>query len=82
MGLMGLMKPNYIEGRTLAAESMRRLLFAATADGDIAKEEKEAFEKFFGDGTLSDSLNLDALADDLNRRTEKVKGVATVAQAT
>jgi tellurite resistance protein len=85
--LMGLMEPNYIEGRTLAAESMRRLLFAggllvATADGEIAKEEKEAFEKFFGDGTLSDSLNLDALADDLDRRIEKVKEVATVAQAT
>lgn len=84
--LMGLMEPNYIEGRTVAAENMRRLLFAggvlvANADTDIADEERELFEKFFGDGALSDRLNIDALDAELDNRARRVKETATDAQA-
>mgnify|MGYP002839607884 CR=1 FL=1 len=76
--LMSLMEPNYLEGRTEAAESMRRLLFAtalvvARADGEISKEEIEIFEHYFGKGSFSDSLDLDGLEEDLDKRTERVK---------
>jgi len=71
--LMGLMEPNYLEGRTPAAESMRRALFAAAltvanADGNVGEKEIELFEKFFGEGKFSDQLNLAALAETLPSR--------------
>ena len=84
-GLMALMEPSYLDGRTTTTESMRRLLFAggllvAHADGEVDANEKEAFEKFFGDGALTDELNVAALHDDLDRRIRRVRELATTAQ--
>jgi len=76
--LMGLMEPNYLEGRTPAAESMRRALFAAAltvanADGEVSEAEITVFEKFFGDGKFSEKLNLDKLAKTLPSRIESAR---------
>ena len=84
-GLMALMEPSYLDGRTVTTESMRRLLFAggllvAYADGDVDSRERETFEKFFGDGALSEDLNVAAIRDDLDRRIQRVKELATTAQ--
>lgn len=85
-GVMSLMEPSYLDGRTNTAENMRRLLFAgalvvANADGTISEEEVAIFEKFFGKGAFSDSLNLDALADDLEDRIAQVREMASTPQA-
>jgi len=85
-GVMSLMEPSYLDGRTDTAENMRRLLFAgalvvANADGTISEEEVAIFEKFFGKGAFSDSLNLDALADDLEDRIAQVREMASTPQA-
>lgn len=85
-GVMSLMEPSYLDGRTDTAENMRRLLFAgalvvANADGTISEEEVAIFEKFFGKGAFSDSLNLDALADDLEDRVAQVREMASTPQA-
>ena len=83
---MNLMEPNYLEGRTETAESLRRLLFAATlavarADGEISDEEIEIFENFFGKGSFFDSLDLDRLEAGLDKRIERVKEQASTPQA-
>ncbi len=83
--LMSLMEPNYMEGRTEIAESMRRLLFSgalmvANADGNISEEEIAVFEKFFGKGAFTDSLNLQSIADDLSDRIAQVNKMASVPQ--
>ncbi len=83
--LMTLMEPSYLEGRTDADESMRRLLFAgsiavANANGNVSDREIAVFEKFFGKHTFSDELNLELLEQDLPDRIEQVKAVTTVAQ--
>lgn len=84
--LMSLMEPNYLEGQTHAAESMRRLLFAgslvvAQADGEISDSEVEIFENFFGEGTFSESLDLDSLRTGLPERVKQVKEEASTTQA-
>ena len=84
--LMNLMEPNYLEGRTETAESMRRLLFAATlvvarANGEISDEEIAIFENFFGKGSFSHSLDLDGLEVELDKRIERVKEQASTPQA-
>ncbi len=83
--LMSLMEPSYMEGRTNIAESMRRLLFSgalmvANANGDISEEEIAVFEKFFGKGAYTDSLNLESIANDLHDRVEAVREAASVPQ--
>ena len=85
-GVMSLMEPSYLDGRTDTAENMRRLLFAgalvvANADGNISEEEVAVFEKFFGKGAFSDSLNLDALQSDLDDRIVQVREMASTPQA-
>ncbi len=85
-GVMSLMEPSYLDGRTDTAENMRRLLFAgalvvANADGNISEEEVVIFEKFFGKGAFSDSLNLDALQSDLDDRIAQVREMASTPQA-
>lgn len=85
-GVMSLMEPSYLDGRTDTAENMRRLLFAgalvvANADGNISEEEVVIFEKFFGKGAFSDSLNLDALQSDLDDRIVQVREMASTPQA-
>lgn len=85
-GLMSLMEPSYLEGRTETAEAMRRLLFAgalvvANAKDGISEEEVALFEKFFGKGAFSEGLDLDALDRDLDERIETVKEQASTPQA-
>lgn len=84
-GLMSLMEPSYMEGRTEVAEGMRRLLFAgslvvANADGNITEEEIAIFEKFFGKGAFTDSLNLESIEQELPGRIAAVKEEASLAQ--
>ena len=84
-GLMSLMEPSYMEGRTEVAEGMRRLLFAgslvvANADGDISEEEIAIFEKFFGKGAYTESLNLESIEQELPGRIAAVKDEASLAQ--
>ena len=77
-GLMSLMEPSYIEGKTEAATHMRRLLSAgaiavANASDGISEEEIKIFEQFFGQGEFSTSLDLERLIKDLPNRTQKAK---------
>ena len=86
MGLMSLMEPSYLDGRTETAESMRRLLFAAAlvlanADGRISEEEIEVFEKFFGNRSFTEDLDLAKLEADLSDRIQAVREQASVPQA-
>ncbi len=83
--LMSLMEPSYLEGRTKTSEAMRRALFAAAmavaaADGEISDSEKEIFEQFFGSGTLTDSLSVDKLREELPGRLALVKEIASIPQ--
>ncbi len=84
-GLMSLMEPSYLEGRTKVAEAMRRALFAgacavAQADGEVTAEEVALFERFFGKGTFSDRLDVDRLVEKLPGRLEQVREQASSAQ--
>ena len=84
-GLMGLMEPSYLEGKTEVAESMRRLLFAgaiaiADASGGISDKEIEVFDQFFGDHSLSDNLNIEKLKQSIERRAKDVVNVASHSQ--
>ncbi|MDH3642464.1 MAG: M48 family metalloprotease [Gammaproteobacteria bacterium] len=83
--LMGLMEPSYLEGRTKSSEAMRRLLFAGAllvgnANGEMAAEEVEVFEKFFGSGAFNDDFDLQALEEGLDDRVEQVRTQASPAQ--
>jgi tellurite resistance protein len=83
--LMTMMEPSYLEGRTDTAESMRRLLFAgaicvANANGEISDHEIAVFEKFFGDRSFNDTLNLEKITRDLPERITQTKTVTTNAQ--
>lgn len=74
-GLMGLMEPSYIEGKTDAAKFMRRLLYAgaiaiADASDGISPEEIKVFEKFFGPGEFSRNLDVTRLKEDLENRVK------------
>ena len=85
-GLMGMMEASYLEGQTEAHEAMRRLLFAgavtvANAEGGVSEEEIAVFEKYFGDGSFDEKLDLDALAADLDKRAEQVRARATQPEA-
>ncbi|MEM9070653.1 MAG: M48 family metallopeptidase [Myxococcota bacterium] len=71
--LMALMEPSYLEGHDETAERMRRLLFAgaiavASTTGGISDEEIAAFEKFFGESSFSEGLDVDAIRGDLQSR--------------
>ncbi len=77
-GLMGLMEPSYIEGKTESAEAMRRLLFSgaiyvASASGGISQAEKDVFNEFFGSNSFNDELNIEKLIESVEHRAEKVK---------
>jgi len=81
-GLMSLMEPSYIEGKTEAATHMRRLLYAgaiavAQAGDGLSDEEIAIFEQFFGPGEFSSSLDLERLISDLPNRTKKVRDHTT-----
>lgn len=77
-GLMSLMEPSYMEGKTEAATHMRRLLYAgaiavADASGGISMEEIAIFEQFFGMGEFARSLDLSRIKEDLSNRVEKAR---------
>ncbi len=83
--LMTMMEPSYLEGRTDSAEAMRRLLFAAAvsvtnADNKISEKEIAVFEKFFGERSFSDELNIEKLTADLPDRISQTKSQTTIAQ--
>jgi len=74
--VMALMEPNYLEGKTTAAENMRRLFFAASltvanASEGVSEQEIMVFEKFFGDSSFSEKLDLDRLAKELPDRIKQ-----------
>ncbi len=71
--LMALMEPSYLEEKTDDAETARRLLFAgsiavAVASDGISEEEIEAFEKFFGEHSFTDKLDIAAIVASLDGR--------------
>lgn len=84
-GVMSLMEPSYLEGRTDTAEAMRRLLFAgaiviADASDGISEEEIAVFEKFFGSGAFSEKLAADKLRTELPSRIQQVRDLASPPQ--
>ncbi|MFK8030417.1 MAG: M48 family metallopeptidase [Gammaproteobacteria bacterium] len=84
-GVMSLMEPSYIEGRTDTAEAMRRLLFAGAvavadaADG-ISEKEIAVFEQFFGRDSFNDRLSVEKIKEELPNRMSAVKEAASVTQ--
>ncbi|MGE0623929.1 MAG: M48 family metallopeptidase [Pseudomonadales bacterium] len=85
-GLMSLMEPSYLDGRTETAEAMRRLLFAgalvlANADGHVSEEEIHVFEQFFGNRSFTADLDIDKLTSDLENRIASVRAQASQPQA-
>lgn len=84
-GLMSLMEPSYMEGKTETATHMRRLLYAGTlavadASDGISEEEIKIFEKFFGMGEYSKNIDLSRLKKDLPDRTQKARDNTSVSQ--
>ena len=84
-GLMGLMEPSYLEGKTEVAESMRRLLFAgaiaiADASGGISDKEIKVFDQFFGKFSLNDNLDIEKLKHSIEDRANAVVKVASRSQ--
>ena len=74
--IMALMEPNYLEGKTKTAENMRRLFFAASlsvanASDGISEQEIMVFEKFFGDSSYSEKLDLDRLEKEVPERIKQ-----------
>lgn len=84
-GIMSLMEPSYLEGRTDTAEAMRRLLLAGAiavadaADG-ISDKEIEVFEKYFGRDSFSDRLSVDKIKGELASRIRTVRDTASMTQ--
>ena len=74
--VMAMMEPNYLEGKTATAENMRRLFFAASlavanASEGISEKEITVFEKFFGDGSFSEKLDLERLEKEVPDRIQQ-----------
>ena len=83
--LMSLMEPSYLEGKTDAAEALRRLLFAAAiavaeVNGDISDEEVAVFEEFFGQDAFSHKLDTEQLKAEVNDRIEQVNSLTSIPQ--
>ena len=83
--LMGFMEPSYLDGRTRPAEIMRRLLFSGSiavinASGEITDEELARFENFFGDGSLSDRLNVQRIIKDLPDKIQMARENTSISQ--
>ncbi len=71
--LMALMEPSYLDEKSDAAETARRLLFAgaiavANVSGGIDEAEIAAFEKFFGEHSFTDKLDIEAIVASLDHR--------------
>jgi len=86
-GMMGMMEPDYLEGRTEVAKFMRQLFIAgaiavANAREGISDEEKAVLKEFMGEGFSLDALNVDKLIDTLPKRIELVRTHASITQRT
>ncbi len=84
-GLMSLMEPSYLEGKTDTAETMRRLLFAAAiavadASKGISQEEIDVFEEFFGDASFTHKLDIEQLKSEVPDRIEQAKSMTSIPQ--
>jgi hypothetical protein len=71
--LMVLMEPSYLDDKSDMAETMRRLLFAgaiavADASNGISEAEIAVFEKFFGEGSFTEKLDVAAIEAELTLR--------------
>ncbi len=82
-GIMSLMEPSYLEGKTDIAEAMRRLLFAAAiavadASRGISDEEIKVFEQFFGEATFTRKLDIEQLKSEVPARIKQVKAMTSI----
>ncbi len=78
--LMALMEPSYLDERSDVAEGMRRLLFAgsiavANAHDGISEHEIAAFEKFFGETSFRDNLDIEAICAGVLERATSARDV-------
>ncbi len=77
--LMALMEPSYLEEKSESAEIARRLLFAAAiavadaVDG-VSDAEIAVFEKFFGEDSFNEKLDIQAIKGSLDDRIAEAKG--------
>jgi tellurite resistance protein len=83
--LLALMEPNYLEGKTDTAETMRRLFFAAAlvianASDGISEEEIQVFEQFVGEGSYTGKVDLEQLENELPERVQKTVEVTSPTQ--
>ncbi len=72
-GMLGMMEPDYLEGQTDVAKTMRLLFIAAAvavanAREGISDKEADVLKEFMGEGFSFDALNVDKLIDTLPRR--------------
>lgn len=84
--VLSLMEPSYLDAKTDAAETMRRLLFAglitvadASEDG-ISTDELDVFAQFFGKYAFSDKLDIEKIKQTVERRIAEVKAKASQTQ--
>ena len=83
--MMGIMEPDYLQGRTEVAKKMRLLFIAgavavANAREGISDQEKAILNKFVGESISIDALNIDKLIDTLPKRIRSVKEHASITQ--
>jgi len=83
--LMSLMEPSYLEGKTDAAEAMRRVLFAgaiavADATDGISSDEVDVFEQFFGKASFSTKLDTQQLKAEVHDRIEQANELTSIPQ--
>lgn len=84
-GMMGIMEPDYLEGRTEVAKIMRPLFIAgaiavANARDGIGDREKSVLKEFMGESFSLDVLNIEKLIDALPKRIELVNKHASITQ--
>ena len=84
-GIMGMMDPDYLEGRTDVAKIMRALFIAAAiavaaASDDISEEEEAVLKEFLGEGFSLDRLNIQKLIEALPKRIQLVREHASITQ--
>lgn len=84
-GLLGLMEPDYLEGQTDVAKTMRLLFIAAAvavanAREGVSDQEKTVLKEFMGESFSIEALNVDKLIDTLPKRIQLVKEHASISQ--
>jgi uncharacterized tellurite resistance protein B-like protein len=84
-GMMGMMEPDYLEGHTDVAKTMRSLFIAgaiavANARDGISEQEKSVLKEFIGESFSLDALNIEKLIDTLPKRIESGKQHGSITQ--